>query len=260
MAPRSEGFHADGGRSGLLTFDGDLLSRCELFDEADLDAALARFDQLSRPAPRLENAASQVAERFLTCFAARDWDAMAELVADDFSSDDRRAVIGAGIRLGPDAVIEEMRANADLWITKGTFTVIATRGERLGLSHARFSGSDQGPQAFITETLAIGEINADGRIVAFVTFDLDDIDAAFEELDARFLAGEGAAHANTWSVIAAARAALIRHELPPTTPDWVSLDHRRGIAFAPGDFTAYLRAAVGPRNKISSHTSRLFTS
>ena len=27
-------------------FDGDLLSRYELFDEADLDAALARFDEL----------------------------------------------------------------------------------------------------------------------------------------------------------------------------------------------------------------------
>ena len=33
-------------------------------------------------------------------------------------------------------------------------------------------------------------------------FDLDDIDAAFEELDARYLAGEAAAHAHTWSVIA----------------------------------------------------------
>ena len=48
----------------LLTVDGDLINRCEIFDEADLDAALARFDELSRPAPRLENAASRVYERF----------------------------------------------------------------------------------------------------------------------------------------------------------------------------------------------------
>ena len=53
----------------LLTVDGDLMSRCEIFDETDLDAALARFDELSRPAPRLENAASRVAERFQTRFA-----------------------------------------------------------------------------------------------------------------------------------------------------------------------------------------------
>ena len=59
-------------------------------------------------------------------------------------------------------------------------------------------------------------------------FDLDDIDAAFEELDARYLAGEAAAHAHTWSVIAGAYAAFNRHELPATTPDWVNIDHRRG--------------------------------
>ena len=74
-------------------------------------------------------------------------------------------------------------------------------------------------------------------------FDPDDIDAAFEELDARYLAGEAAAHAHTWSVIAQAYAAFNRRELPATTPDWVNIDHRRGTAFAPGDPTAYIRAA-----------------
>ena len=66
------------------------------------------------------------------------------------------------------------------------------------------------------------------RIVARIGFDVDDIDAAFEELDARYLAGEAAAHSHTWSVIARAYAALNRHELPATTPDWVNIDHRRG--------------------------------
>ena len=61
-----------------------------------------------------------------------------------------------------------------------------------------------------------------------VLFDLDDIDAAFEELDARYLAGEAAPHAHTWSVIAQAYAAFNRRELAATTPDWVNIDHRRG--------------------------------
>ena len=90
--------------------------------------------------------------------------------------------------------------------------------------------------------LNIVEIDADERIAAVSWFDLDDLDAAFEELDARYLAGEAAAHAHTWSVIAAAYAAFNRHELPATTPDWVNIDHRRAIAFAPGDMTAYIRA------------------
>ena len=80
-----EGFDAEWRAVDLLTVDGDLINRCEVFDEADLDAALARFDQLSRPAPRLENTASQVVERYSAYFAARDWDAMAEIVADDNS-------------------------------------------------------------------------------------------------------------------------------------------------------------------------------
>ena len=52
--------------------------------------------------------------------------------------------------------------------------------------------------------LAVVEINADKRIAADVVFDADDFDAAFDELDARYLAGEAAAHAHTWSVIARA--------------------------------------------------------
>ena len=81
-----EGFDAEWRMIDLLTVEGDLISRCEIFDEADLDAALARFDELQPQAPRLENAASQVDERFLAYFAARDWAAMAEILADDISS------------------------------------------------------------------------------------------------------------------------------------------------------------------------------
>ena len=53
-----EGFDAEW-REIIVTVDGDLISRCEIFDEADVDAALARFDELSRPVPQLENAASR---------------------------------------------------------------------------------------------------------------------------------------------------------------------------------------------------------
>ncbi len=55
-----EGFDAEWRVITVSTVEGDLLSRCEVFDEADLDAALARFDELQPPAPRLENAASRV--------------------------------------------------------------------------------------------------------------------------------------------------------------------------------------------------------
>ena len=161
-----EGFDAEWRVIDLLTVEGDLISRCEVFDEADLDAALARFDELSRPAPRLENAASRVYERFRAYFAARDWDAMAEILADDICTDDRRRVVNAGVRHGRDAEIANCGRPPTSGLTNMTSTVIATRGERLVLSRARYSGRDHGPEAFHTEVLIIVEIDADNRIAA----------------------------------------------------------------------------------------------
>ncbi len=197
-----EGFDAEWRMIELLTVEGDLINRCEIFDEADLDAALARFEELHPQAPRLENAASRLHERFLEYYAAADSQAMAEMLADNYSSDDRRRVVGSGVRHGRDAHIADMRARAELWNTNLESTVMAIRGERLALMRIGLSDRDEEPEAFSTEVLAIGEIDADERIVASVTFDLDEIDAAFAELDARYLAGEAAAHAHTWSVIA----------------------------------------------------------
>ena len=159
--PRKRASTPSGEMISLMTVDGDLVNRCELFDEADLDAAIARFEELSPPTPRLENAASQVYERFWSYFAARDWDAMAELLADDISTDDRRRVVSAGVRHGRDADIANMRAIADIGVTNVTVTVIATRGERLALTRVRSSDRDQRPEEFHIEVLSIVEIDAD---------------------------------------------------------------------------------------------------
>jgi hypothetical protein len=248
-----EGLDAEWRAISLLTFEGNKINRCELFDEADLDAALARFDELSRTTPRLENAASQLDDLFKTYFAARDWDAMTEILADHFSIDDRRRVVNIGIRNGRDLEIANMRAAAEIGSKAMTFSVIATRGKRLALSRIRASGPDQRLEAFHTDALGVVEIDADNRIAVRVAFDPDDIDAAFEELDARYLAGEAATHSHLWSVVAGAYATLNRHELPPITPDFVSIDHRRGgSAFAPGDLLEYVRASWddSPDNKI----------
>ena len=61
--------------------------------------------------------------------------------------------------------------------------------------------------------LGIVEIDADNRVAARFLFDLNDIDAAFEELDARYLAGEAAAYARTWSV----NSAVLRRVQPART-------------------------------------------
>ena len=124
---------------------------------------------------------------------------MADTVADDIVDEDRRRVVNAGVRHGRDALIANMRAIAEVGAESVTSSVVATRGERLVLNRVRFS-MRQRPR-FSAEVLNIAEIDADDRVAASIAFDPDDIDAAFEELDARYLAGEAAPYAHTWSVI-----------------------------------------------------------
>ena len=58
--------------------------------------------------------------------------------------------------------------------------------------------------------LSIIEIDAEKRLVAADLFDDDDFNAALAELDARYLAGEAAAHPQAWSAISQAYAVLNR--------------------------------------------------
>lgn len=238
-----EGLDAEWRAISVLSIEGDRINRSEFLDEADLATAIARFDQLHSRPRQLQNKASQIDDRFLTYFAARDWDSMAEMTADEFTSDDRRRVVGAGVQLGREVDIDNMRAWADVGIEKIVSDVIATRGERLFLGRTRFFGPDQGPAAFHSEVLGLIEVDAENRVLARVVFDADDFDAAFEELDARYVAGEAASHARTWSLMTEAFAALNRREIPATTPDWVNVDHRRLAPIGAGDLGTYLLAS-----------------
>ena len=197
-----------------------------MYDQTDLAAAITRFDELSRPAPQVNNVANQVLVGYLSHFPTRDWDAMAQALADDFSADDRRHVVNSGLRHGRESEIANVKAFAELGCSEITTIPIAIRGERLVLSSHSFVARDW--PGLDTETIDVVEINAANQIVAAIAFDADDIDAAFEELDARYLAGEAAAYANTWSVVAGVFDALNRHEVPPSSPDWRNVDHRRG--------------------------------
>ena len=158
-----EGFDAEWRQISLATVEGDLINRIEMFDE-QTSTPRSRNSNSSPSAPRLENAANQVAERLLDQFAARDWNAITEILADDFFDEDRRPVVNAGIRYGRDVEIASMRAGADLGRTNITSSVIATRGERLILARdSRWAATR--PEAFRIDVLAVIEIDADNRIV-----------------------------------------------------------------------------------------------
>ncbi len=242
-ATSRDGFDAEWRITSFFVVGGDLINRYEIFDEDDLDAALARFDELHAQNRRPQNAATEVTQRYFNHFAAREWAAMAELVAFNISTDDRRRVVNAGSRHGRDEHMADMRSIPELLPNVDTTSaVMATRGARLVLTRICILRRGMEVNEVIAEVLRIDEIDADNRIVSGIAFDIDDIDAALRELDAWYLAGEAVRHADTWLAIAQAYAAVNRHELPPRTADWVNIDHRRGRAFAPGDLEAYLHA------------------
>jgi hypothetical protein len=108
--------------------------------------------------------------------------------------------------------------------------VLATRGERLALLRYLFvrSNRDFGPSE--VEQLVLVEVDDQSRRIAHVTFDPEDLDAAYAELDSRYAVGEAAPYAAVWEkwvqhtrAIAACDWAQLASQF---APDLVIEDHR----------------------------------
>jgi hypothetical protein len=85
-----EGLDAEWRMIELLAVGRDPINRCELYDEADLDAALARFDELDRQAPLVGNAATRTGARVADAFNRRDVDGLVAPGTDRGRYEDRR--------------------------------------------------------------------------------------------------------------------------------------------------------------------------
>ena len=181
---------------------------------------------------------------------------MAEILADDICIGDRRQDRHAGRSTDRDAVIAEFKPVlaagreyrrdrlATLRRSSRTHAVVAFRGET------------SGPRRSTSSRLTIIEIDADERIVAAHVFDLDDFDAAIAELDARYLAGEAAAHAHTWSVITAACPRSTGGDCSRLRRIGSTSTTGEGSPFAPGDLPAYTQYLVESLARRRQSTSR----
>src|SRR5580765_1520670 len=78
--------------------------------------------------------------------------------------------------------------------------MVATRGDRLAVTRSffEFADADVGPSEIAF--LLLMEVDERGRIVANVRWDLDDLAAAYADIDGRWAAGEANAHplASRW--------------------------------------------------------------
>ncbi len=220
----------------LWTFGADgRATRVEFFDSDRQDAALARFDALTTApaAQRFTNAAVRAVERFTERWRARDWDGAMTTFAPTPWLDDRRRLIR--LQLSGDEYFGHLRL---LFATKWTLwqtDMLATRGERLALFRIKTKGDAHGVET-AADFLWIVELDAQGRREGLVIFDVDEIEAAYAELDARYLAGEAAPYAGdtgfvTFRDLLAFRDALARRDWDALgalyAPDVVIRDHRR---------------------------------
>ncbi|HYC23564.1 MAG TPA: nuclear transport factor 2 family protein, partial [Candidatus Bathyarchaeia archaeon] len=182
------------------------------------DSAPASPGDPSPPAetPRwIENAATRSLDRFEDACRARDWEGIAVLLGAGFRNQDRRKMIR--LELDRDQFLESMRLVLEVSPAPISTQVLATRGDRSVLVRARFAGNDREIGPSEAEWLMALEVDAAGNRVTMITFDPEDLDAAFDELTERYAAGEGASYPRVQAVMRKFGEAF-------TSRDWESLE------------------------------------
>ncbi|MCI0633941.1 MAG: nuclear transport factor 2 family protein, partial [Actinobacteria bacterium] len=232
----------------VYTHDGHRAHAVEVFDLDQLDAALARYEELTAGAtttPGIENAATRSMDRFRAAWEARDWVRVAAEFAPGFRQLDRRKMMRVDVDRDP--FLESLRQAIELTSSRFAPEVVATRGERLALCRWLWSGTGEvfGPSEI--EFLEVVQVDADGHQDLNVTFDLDDLDAAYAELDRRFAGAEAAPCVRTQQTILRA---LETHDWEllgsMLTPDFVLEDHRPLGAgrLSRDEYVAWTRALI----------------
>src|SRR5207249_8213672 len=214
----------------LRVFGADgLVTRLEQFDVDREDEALARFDELTaEPAmPRFVNAETRRNDRLREAWAARDWERVAACFGPGFRLIDRRSY--AHLELDRDQHLKSLRMRFDMSSSRLASEVFATRGDRLALGRARFELADRDVGPSESELLWIGESDEHGDCATLIALDPDDLDAAYAELDHRYLAGEAAAFAQPVRWVSAFRRAVADGDAEAfaalRAPDFVVHDH-----------------------------------
>ncbi len=163
------------------------VSLCE-FEIDDEDAAFAYAEERMHAAPSrlpVANRASQTVDAAYSALQAHDVDRMVANFSDSCIFEDQRRLSG-----NPIADIAALRANIERLVQQyGHFEwrTLAVRGEHLALASSR-SSNDAG---FQTGHLHVCEVGADGLITYQASFDEDDFEGAYRELECRYFAGRG---------------------------------------------------------------------
>jgi class 3 adenylate cyclase/tetratricopeptide (TPR) repeat protein len=185
--------------------EGGEIARIEMFDLNDVEAAFARFDELTNSigaasSSVVDTTATRVQDAIFIANQESDWDAWRSLCAPTMVWHDRRR----GVHLDGD--VETLITSAQFAFEKLNATVdrtpIATRGDLLALERMCFTFTDDLGGVSVGEVCEIIEADRAGVVVRYAVFDSDDLDTALRELDAWYLASEP--RARTWFALVAA--------------------------------------------------------
>jgi class 3 adenylate cyclase/tetratricopeptide (TPR) repeat protein len=190
-------------------------------------AAVAKPSDRSTDArsPYAENASATMLERLWSLIIAGQHEEFGSLCPDDVAYIDRRSLVAVDV-YGRDNLLSNNRALEQLGLDFAGVEVLAVRGSKLSLARitARFGNSSE------LMAFQVLELDDDGLASRHVFFDEDNLDAAIDELDERFLAGEGAEHADVYRASVESmrmhRALDWEAVRESLTDDFVLVDHR----------------------------------
>jgi ketosteroid isomerase-like protein len=184
------------GRDGLII-------RFEVFDTERQVKAMGRFDALTSSramSSSFENAATRALDGFIAAWHAQDWPAVERQISPDVRQIDRRDLMH--LELDGQQYLESLRFSFEMSASRLTADVLATRGDHLALLRFKqaLSGDDVGESEI--DYLCLSECEpVNGRQCLLIRWNLDDIDAAYAELDERFETSGAAARTKNWSSI-----------------------------------------------------------
>ena len=228
----------------------------DLWDVDGADAAVACYRGLTAHdweglrAP-LDNTASRADRALFECFNRRDWPGIEALGAPELVFDERRRMLRN--TCGRDLWLAQLRVLYDVPASRFTTALLATRGERLSLSLHRFAGdvAGGGGPLSLDGHMALQTVDGDGHLISIVLLDLDDRDAAYAELDARYAAGEATDHPHGPRFVADYTRCFAARDWTALTaifaPDLVAQSHRLagwGTVRGPEALVATMRAQI----------------
>ncbi|MGI9624651.1 MAG: hypothetical protein ACR2PK_17600, partial [Acidimicrobiales bacterium] len=195
-----------------LVSDGPV-DRLEVFEAEDVDAALARFDELTAGEPahgsesgRPSNHATRLIAQAHAFQSAGDFDGFVDLSVESVERYDRRQLTGHPDVVGRDRLRKLQEAAGELGRNRVNSHVVATRGECLALHNVE-SEYESG----LVPVLLVSETNGH-LLTRYWLFDPDDYAGAIELLDELYLEQLDEDRKAAFKVLVRGTTAINRHD------------------------------------------------